>query len=65
MLILTRKKDETIVFEYRGTTIAEVIVADVDDSKRVTLGVTAPREIVVYRKELAAPKEKEARRAEP
>jgi len=47
MLVLTRKKDETIVI---GSDIF-VTVVDVDGDK-VKLGINAPKDISIYRKEV-------------
>ncbi|HBT20193.1 MAG TPA: carbon storage regulator [Peptococcaceae bacterium] len=47
MLVLTRKKNETVVI---GSDIF-VTVVDVDGDK-VKLGINAPRDISIYRKEI-------------
>ena len=57
MLVLSRQKDESIII---GDNI-EIVIVDVRGDK-VRLGITAPREISVHRKEVydAIQKEKEA-----
>jgi carbon storage regulator len=49
MLVLTRKKDETIII---GTNITVTVLSL--DRGRVRLGIEAPREVPVTRPELAA-----------
>jgi len=47
MLVLTRKKNETIVID------GSILVTIVDvDGERVKVGIRAPKEISIYRKEL-------------
>ena len=59
MLILSRQKDESIVI---GDNV-EIIIVDVRGDK-VRLGITAPKEVTVHRKEIydaiRAEKKKEA-----
>ncbi len=57
MLVLSRQKDESIMI---GDNV-EIVIVDVRGDK-VRLGITAPREISVHRKEVydAIQKEKEA-----
>ncbi len=47
MLILTRKKDESIIIDGN----IEIKIVDLDDG-RVRLGIEAPRNIEILRKEL-------------
>jgi len=47
MLVLTRKRDESIII---GDTI-EITVTEVSGN-RVRLGINAPKEIIVHRKEI-------------
>lgn len=49
MLVLTRKKDQSIII---GENV-EIMVLGVSGDK-VRLGITAPREVDVYRKEVIA-----------
>ena len=60
MLVLSRQKDETIVVGYDETKMIEITIVDVRGDK-VRLGINAPREAIVHRKEiwLAIQKEKE------
>ena len=48
MLILTRKKDETIVIGG----IVKVMVVDFRNGDRVRLGIEAPKEVSVHRGEI-------------
>ena len=47
MLILTRKKDESIVINDR----IEVKVISIEDGK-VKLGISAPKDVTIHRKEI-------------
>lgn len=47
MLILTRKKDESIIID--GKIEIKIIAVDGD---KIRLGIDAPREVEIYRKEL-------------
>jgi carbon storage regulator CsrA len=49
MLCLTRKKDETIICTYKGIEIK--IKALRIEPNRVTLGITAPDDVVIMREE--------------
>ena len=50
MLVLSRKKDETIVIG-EGDSKVEITIVDIRGDK-VRLGITAPRSISVHRKEI-------------
>lgn len=56
MLVLSRKKDETIVFKIPGQEDIEVTIVRIDNHNRVRLGIEAPKNVVVLRSELDAPK---------
>ena len=58
MLVLTRKKDEKIII---GQDI-EITVVDIDNGS-VQLGISAPKEIEILRKELLEDVKKENRAA--
>ncbi|WP_129597508.1 carbon storage regulator CsrA [Anaerophilus nitritogenes] len=58
MLILSRKKDETIVIDHK----IEIKVISIEDGK-VRLGISAPKEIDVYRKEVYIEIEDENKKA--
>ena len=47
MLVLSRRKDESIVIDGR----IEVTIVDIR-SRRVSVGITAPKDITVHRKEI-------------
>ncbi|MBN4062548.1 MAG: carbon storage regulator [Alkaliphilus sp.] len=47
MLVLTRKKDESIIIDGN----IEVVVLALEDGK-VRIGINAPKEIEIYRKEI-------------
>lgn len=51
MLIITRKENESIILDINGT-IIEITVADI--GKQVRLGIAAPKECKIWRKELYA-----------
>lgn len=48
MLILSRKKEESIII---GDNI-EIKILDIDGGSRVSIGIEAPKEIEILRKEL-------------
>ena len=52
MLVIGRKIGEVIVVNCGGRLI-EVVVADIKGSK-VRIGITAPRDVVIVRKEIAS-----------
>jgi carbon storage regulator CsrA len=51
MLVLSRKKDETILLKRPGMETIEVTVVRIDNN-RVRLGIKADKEVVVLREEL-------------
>ncbi|NQS89559.1 carbon storage regulator CsrA [Patescibacteria group bacterium] len=61
MLVLTRQKDESIMIG-EGDNVVEIVIVDVR-GERVRLGIIAPRDVSVHRKEIfeAIKKEKEER----
>jgi carbon storage regulator len=54
MLVLTRKKNETLDFWYQGQKLATVNVSDIAGN-RVSIGVEAPKDVRVVRGELPSP----------
>ena len=58
MLILTRKKEESILI---GENI-EIVVVDIDDGK-VKLGIKAPKDIEILRKEILNSVQEENKKA--
>ena len=51
MLILSRQKDESICIEYKSGKKIEVYVVSIKRNK-VKLGIEAPAEVHIYRKEI-------------
>lgn len=51
MLVLTRQKDEEIVFELSDKRLVIIVIVDIRGSK-VRLGITAPKDIPVHRREI-------------
>lgn len=51
MLIVSRAKDETIVLEVEGRTVT-VMITKIHGANRVSIGITAPKEVVITRGEL-------------
>jgi carbon storage regulator CsrA len=51
MLVLSRKKDETILLKRPGEKAIEITVVRIDNN-RVRLGIQADKEVVVLREEL-------------
>ncbi|WP_053955787.1 carbon storage regulator CsrA [Inediibacterium massiliense] len=58
MLILSRKKDESIIIDHK----MEIKVISIEDGK-VRLGINAPKEIDIYRKEVYIEIEEENKKA--
>jgi len=61
MLVLSRKVNESIVISV-GEAIIEVVVAEIRGDK-VRLGITAPREIPVHRREVYEEIQRQGQRA--
>lgn len=51
MLVLSRKKDETIVMDFGGDQTIEVTIVDIRGDK-VRLGITADKGVSVHRQEV-------------
>ena len=51
MLILSRKKDEEIIIQLPNGVVVTIMVVDVNSNK-VKLGITAPRDVPVDRREI-------------
>lgn len=58
MLILTRKKNESIVIDDK----IEIFITDIEDGK-VKLGIKAPKDVDIHRKEIYTAIQKENREA--
>jgi len=52
MLVLSRKKDETIIFRVPGRDDIRLTVVRIDNMNKVRLGVEAEKDIVILRSEL-------------
>lgn len=52
MLVLSRKKDETIILRVPGRDDIRLTVVRIDNMNKVRLGVEADKEVVVLRSEL-------------
>jgi len=52
MLVLSRKKDETIVLQIPGMEDIKLTVVRIDGPNKVRIGVEAEKDVVVLREEL-------------
>lgn len=52
MLVLSRKKDETIVIKTPGQADIKITVVKIDNRNKVRLGIEADKEVTVLRSEL-------------
>jgi carbon storage regulator CsrA len=52
MLVLSRKKDETILIKIPGQDDIKITVVKIDNRNKVRIGVEANKEITVLRQEL-------------
>lgn len=52
MLVLSRKKDETILLKTANNEDIRITVVKIDNKNKVRLGIEAPREVSVVRSEL-------------
>lgn len=52
MLVLSRKKDETIVLQQEGRPDITITVVRIDNLNKVRLGIEAEKEVTVLRSEL-------------
>ena len=57
MLVLSRKKDETIIMRIPGHEDIKLTVVRIDNMNKVRIGVEADKEVVILRSELEANKE--------
>ena len=55
MLVLSRKKDESIVLRVPGRDDIRLTVVRIDNMNKVRLGVEAEKDVVVLRSELDIP----------
>lgn len=54
MLVLSRKKDETIILKGPNMEDIKITVVRIDNRNKVRIGIEADREITVLRSELAS-----------
>jgi carbon storage regulator CsrA len=54
MLVLSRKKDETIILKTSNNEVIQITIVKIDNKNKVRIGIDAPREISVVRSELLA-----------
>lgn len=52
MLVLSRKKDETILLKTSNNEDIRITVVKIDNKNKVRIGIEAPREVSVIRSEL-------------
>lgn len=52
MLVLSRKKDETIIMRIPGREDIKLTVVRIDNSNKVRIGVEADKDVVILRSEL-------------
>lgn len=62
MLVLSRKKDETIVLKTPNNEDIKITVVKIDNKNKVRLGIDAPREITVIRSELESRSQAEVKK---
>lgn len=53
MLVLSRKKDETIILKGPGVNDIKITVVRIDNRNKVRIGIEADKDITVLRSELA------------
>jgi carbon storage regulator CsrA len=60
MLVLSRKKDETILLKRDGQKDIKITVVRIDNKNKVRLGIEADNDITVLRSELIENKKQES-----
>ena len=55
MLVLSRKKDETIILKQPGMEDIKITVVRIDNRNKVRLGIEADKKVTVLRSELETP----------
>lgn len=55
MLVLSRKKDETIILKKPGQSDIKITIVRVENRNKVRIGIEADKDIVVLRSELEEP----------
>jgi carbon storage regulator CsrA len=59
MLVLSRKKDETIIMRVPGHEDIKLTVVRIDNMNKVRIGVEADKDVVILRSELDTANQKE------
>lgn len=54
MLVLSRKKDETIILKHPGMADIKITVVRIDNRNKVRIGIEADKKVTVLRSELDA-----------
>lgn len=57
MLVLSRKKDETIIMRIPGHEDIRLTIVRIDNMNKVRIGVEADKDVVILRSELASDSE--------
>jgi carbon storage regulator CsrA len=52
MLVLSRKKDETIILHQKGQKDIKITVVRIDSKNKVRIGIEADKDVIVLRSEL-------------
>jgi carbon storage regulator CsrA len=52
MLVLSRKKDETIVLKREGQSDIRITIVRIDNKNKVRVGIEADKDVTVLRQEL-------------
>ncbi len=52
MLVLSRKKDETIVIKRAGNSDIKITIVRIDNKNKVRVGIEADKDVTVLRSEL-------------
>lgn len=55
MLVLSRKKDETIVLKQDGHSDIKITIVRIENRNKVRVGIEADKDVVVLRSELETP----------
>ena len=56
MLVLSRKKDETVILRIPGRQDIQIVVTRIDGRNKVRLGIVADKDVTILRSELEQPR---------